>query len=356
MIAKEEIETGKPAQPSKKRVTTKVSDIPYVNAGDRDVMNHKILPAIIQWVGGREKQFAINGDPLLRSTIRKIWLDCFQSLLPNCTGPRGDTILHCDHPAIHAFLQTKLRAYRSNFGKMGAAAVTLYLKELCNTNEECEFAKDLLENNAFIYEVLGDTLETCSGAFRSELVLRTFAFHLTWSLSATKESVKSEDELVPTPHIVYPSGALALAATAVYWALNLRANGTVSAGIEGSGGEENSNATAATPSNIKPKNKPKSAASIARNNENSFGEKLSREYNKYQAHMLKLTKAKWNLIINASKRYIINVPHSGAGPALKVALEEARTNFSVDDEGGSELDMGIREERRRQDVIMLSDD
>ncbi|KAJ4475972.1 hypothetical protein C8J55DRAFT_490257 [Lentinula edodes] len=199
-------------------------------------------------------------------------------------------------------------------------------------------------------------LETCSGAFRSELVLRTFAFHLTWSLSATKEPAKPEDELVPALHIVYPSGALALATTAVYWALNLRANGTVSAGIEGSGGKENSDATAATPSKTKPKNKLKSAASIACNNENSFGEKFSGEYNQYQAHTSKLTKAKWNLIINASKCYIINIPNSGARPALKVGLEEARTNFSVDDEGGSELDTGIREERRRQDVIMLSDD
>ncbi|KAJ3872378.1 hypothetical protein F5051DRAFT_433068 [Lentinula edodes] len=200
------------------------------------------------------------------------------------------------------------------------------------------------------------SLETCSGAFRSELVLRTFAFHLTWSLSATKEPAKPEDELVPALHIVYPSGALALATTAVYWALNLQANGTVSAGIEGSGGKENSDATAATPSKTKPKNKLKSAASIACNNENSFGEKFSGEYNKYQAHTSKLTKTKWNLIINASKCYIINIPNSGARPALKVGLEEARTNFSIDDEGGSELDTGIREERRRQDVIMLSDD
>lgn len=45
---------------------------------------------------------------------------------------------------------------------MGAAAVTLYLKELCDANEECEFAKDLLENDAFIYEVLGDTVRDLS--------------------------------------------------------------------------------------------------------------------------------------------------------------------------------------------------
>ncbi|KAJ3859043.1 hypothetical protein EV359DRAFT_86879 [Lentinula novae-zelandiae] len=51
MIAKEEIKTGKPAQPPKKCVTTKVSDIPSVNAGDPNAMNHKILPAMIQWVG-----------------------------------------------------------------------------------------------------------------------------------------------------------------------------------------------------------------------------------------------------------------------------------------------------------------
>lgn len=60
----------------------------------------------------------------------------------------------------------------------------------------------------------------CSGAFRSELVLRTFAFHLTWSLATQKDeneqnAVKPEDGLVLVRKSVYPIGALALATTAV---------------------------------------------------------------------------------------------------------------------------------------------
>ncbi|KAJ3921589.1 hypothetical protein F5877DRAFT_64833 [Lentinula edodes] len=359
MIVKEELETKMPAQPPKKRVTAKVSDIPYVNVSDRSVMNISILPAVVQWVGSREKQFAINGDPLLRSMIRKLWLGHFPSLPPTCQGPKGDMILRCDHPAIYGFLQTKLRTYRSNFGKMGAITVTQYLKQLCdNAEEETECAKDLLANNAFIYEVLGDSLETCSGAFRSELVLRTFAFHLTWSLASQKveieqNAVKPEDGLVLVRKSVYPIGALALATTAVHWALSLRANGITNVRNEGSG-EEDSDTNAATPT--KAKKKAKASASIARKTENSFGEKLTREYNKYQAHTSKLSEAKWALIIDASKRYIVNVPNSGAGPALKDVLAEAEANPCVDDEINSEYDESIRGERRKQDVIMLSDD
>ncbi|KAJ3849388.1 hypothetical protein EV368DRAFT_85591 [Lentinula lateritia] len=348
-----------PAQLPKKRVTAKVSDIPYVNVSDRSVMNISILPAVVQWVGSREKQFAINGDPLLRSMIRKLWLGHFPSLPPTCQGPKGDTILRCDHPAIYGFLQTKLRTYRSNFGKMGAITVTQYLKQLCdNAEEETECAKDLLANNAFIYEVLGDSLETCSGAFRSELVLRTFAFHLTWSLASQKDeieqnAVKPEDGLVLVRKSVYPIGALALATTAVHWALSLCANGITNVRNEGSG-EEDSDTNAATPT--KAKKKAKASASIARKTENSFGEKLTREYNKYQAHTSKLSEAKWALIIDASKRYIVNVPNSGAGPALKDVLAEAEANPCMDDEINSEYDESIRGERRKQDVIMLSDD
>ncbi|KAJ3925468.1 MAG: hypothetical protein NXY57DRAFT_1044078 [Lentinula lateritia] len=352
MIVKEELETKMPAQPPKKRVTAKVSDIPYVNVSDRSVMNISILPAVVQWVGSREKQFAINGDPLLRLMIRKLWLGHFPSLPPTCQGPKGDTILRCDHLAIYGFLQTKLRTYQSNFGKMGAITVTRYLKQLGdNAEEETECAKDLLANNVFIYEVLGDSLEMCSGAFRSELVLRTFAFHLTWSLATQKDeneqnAVKPEDGLVLVRKSVYPIGALALATTAVHWALSLRANGITNVRNEGSG-EEDSDTNAATPT--KAKKKAKASASIARKTENSFGEKLTQEYNKYQAHTSKLSEAKWALIINASKCYIINVPNSGAGPALKDVLAEAEANPCVDDES-------IRGEHRKQDVIMLSDD
>ncbi|KAJ4469780.1 hypothetical protein C8J55DRAFT_492065 [Lentinula edodes] len=333
MIVKEELETKMPAQPPKKRVTAKVSDIPYVNVSDRSVMNISILPAVVQWVGSCEKQFAINGDPLLRSMIRKLWLGHFPSLPPTCQGPKDDTILRCDHPAIYGFLQTKLRTYRSNFGKMGAITVTQYLKQLCdNAEEETECAKDLLANNAFIYEVLGDSDDN------------------------EQNAVKPADGLVLVRKSVYPIGALALATTAtsqVHWALSLRANGITNVRNEGSG-EEDSDTNAATPT--KAKKKGKASASIARKTENSFGEKLTREYNKYQAHTSKLSEAKWALIINASKRYIVNVPNSGAGPALKDVLAEAEANPCVDDEINSECDESIRGERRKQDVIMLSDD
>lgn len=128
--------------------------------------------------------------------------------------------------------------------------------------------------------------------------------------------------------------------------MSLRANGITNVRNEGSG-EEDSDTNAATPT--KAKKKAKASASIARKTENSFGEKLTQEYNKYQAHTSKLSEAKWALIINASKCYIINVPNSGAGPALKDVLAEAEANPCVDDES-------IRGEHRKQDVIMLSDD
>lgn len=44
---------------------------------------------------------------------------------------------------------------------MGAITVTRYLKQLGdNAEEETECAKDLLANNVFIYEVLGDSVRS----------------------------------------------------------------------------------------------------------------------------------------------------------------------------------------------------
>ncbi|KAF5387451.1 hypothetical protein D9757_007823 [Collybiopsis confluens] len=174
LVAQEERDTGKPAQPPKPRV--KINDLPLVSTSDRDVWNKTIMPGLISWTGTQGRQFEVNAEPDFRTA------------------------------------QTpQIRNYRSKFGATGLNAVTNYLEENGKDQEEQkEMVAELLHHDAFIYESAGKTRQTSTGAFRGKLVMCTFAFYLTWAIAAP---TVDDDK--------YPIGALALAVVAVQRALNI---------------------------------------------------------------------------------------------------------------------------------------
>ncbi|KAE9387542.1 hypothetical protein BT96DRAFT_1005015 [Gymnopus androsaceus JB14] len=127
LIANEERETGKPAQPPKPRATVKVSDLPFGLPSDRNIWNEAIQSSLIEWSGTRAQQFSLGSDSEFRPTLRKLWnehLAILPHISPNTADAKGQTILRCDHPAINSHAQSQIRNYRSKVGQRGLQAVT----------------------------------------------------------------------------------------------------------------------------------------------------------------------------------------------------------------------------------------
>ncbi|KAJ3739870.1 hypothetical protein DFH05DRAFT_1463446 [Lentinula detonsa] len=185
VIANEERETGKPARP-KPRATVKISDLPFGLASDRNVWNGAVQSSLIEWSGSRAQQFSLGSDPDFRPTLRNLWnehLAILPHLLPNTTDAKGQTILRCDHPAINSQAQTQIRNYRSKVGQRGLQAVIRYLQANAKGAEaEEQLVVQLRHKDSFIYEKPGSMPASSTGAFRGELIMRTFAFYLTWAL------------------------------------------------------------------------------------------------------------------------------------------------------------------------------
>ncbi|KAJ3912092.1 hypothetical protein F5877DRAFT_85189 [Lentinula edodes] len=277
LIANEERVTGKPAQLPKSSRRMKTADVPFVNAGDQDVWNTRILPALIEWSGTRQSQFNINADPELRSKVRDLWNIHLATIPPHCLDQKGNTILHCDHPAILSYAQNKLRTYRSHIGRNAMRIVSDYVANNASTvPERQEIVQKLLRNNAFIYEKVGATRDLSSGAWRGELLMQAFAFYITWALSAPKNDL---DSISDEPH--FPVGALALTAAAVKWALTLWEPGykITQTGTEEDQLEEYGDSPEAK---TKTKRKHSGTPKAPRNHTHSFGERWSSDCNKFQ--------------------------------------------------------------------------
>ncbi|KAE9404083.1 hypothetical protein BT96DRAFT_935859 [Gymnopus androsaceus JB14] len=110
--------------------------------------------------------------------------------------------------------QSQIRNYRSKVGQRGLQAVIQHLQGNAKGVEaEKQLVLQLRHKDSCIYEKPGSTPASSTGAFRGKLIMRTFAFYLTWALDA------------PTVEEKLPAGALALATTAVYRALDVCKNG-----------------------------------------------------------------------------------------------------------------------------------
>ncbi|KAJ3779982.1 hypothetical protein GGU10DRAFT_337558 [Lentinula aff. detonsa] len=292
VIANEERETGKPAQP-KPRATVKVSDLPFGLASDRNIWNSAVQSSLIEWSGSRAQQFSLGSDPEFCPTLRNLWnehLAILPHLLPNTTDAKGQTILRCDHPAINSQAQTQIRNYRSKVGQRGLQAVIGYLQANAKGAEaEKQLVVQLRHKDSFIYEKPGSMPASSTGAFRGALIMRTFAFYLTWALDA------------PTIGEKLPAGALALATTAVYRALDVCKNGIPASDQK------------TMPVSTRP----------GRNTPDSFNEEWAPSCQRFYNLIIKLKDDKWDLIFAASEGYIPDLPNAGAGPALKRIRAEA---------------------------------
>ncbi|KAJ3792516.1 hypothetical protein GGU11DRAFT_749941 [Lentinula aff. detonsa] len=299
-IAKEERETGKLARPPM-RTHVKVSDVPFVSPSDQEVWNQHIRTSLIEWSSNQTNQFHINSDPKFRQTVQELW-NSYLMPLPHislvCTGPKGNKIKRSDHPALFSFAQADIRNYRSRVGKSALKIGEAHLELKGGTAvERKQLVEKLIHHNSFVYETPGLTRETSAGAFQGELIMRTMVFYLTWALAA------------PNPTEGYPTGALALATTAVLRALDIFKTGY---------------------NTLQPDTKSEL----------------------YSAAKKKPATSGSSFFMPA-KRYILDIPNAGAGPYLKEAQREAEKANSAQHEMIE--DVKQFEELGGNDDILLSD-
>ncbi|KAJ3990738.1 hypothetical protein F5050DRAFT_1716659, partial [Lentinula boryana] len=265
-IAAEECDTGKPALPPKRRTFTK-HDLPMKLTSDHLVWNNCLQPELIEWCGTREGQFSLSNDLKFREIIKMLW-DKHLGSLPHVhdTYKIGSTVYQCrDHPAILSFAQQQVRNYRSKMGQTGLDVVEAKMRTFTTVEERKDYAERMILRDAFIFETPGATASLRSesqGTFRGELVLRTFAFHLTWALSSGSSHGN-------------PAGALALAVVSVHRALTAWLPGydSIKAVKETSRAEKNAAKKAMEQTETLAK--VKKVKGIAKNTPDSFGEELA---------------------------------------------------------------------------------
>ncbi|KAJ3781758.1 hypothetical protein GGU10DRAFT_379236 [Lentinula aff. detonsa] len=283
LILKEECETGKPAK-SPKSSHVRVSDLPLILSSDQEVWKSAIHSSLIEWSATCAKQFHINSDPKFRPVVQELWNVHLGSLphMPLECEYKGGKIKRSEHPSVVAFE---------------------YLEENGITMEgRRNVVEGLLHHEAFVYEKPGPTRQTSSGAFRGILLMRTFAFYLTWAFAVPNASKSN----------THPMGALSLATTAVLRALDVFKSGS----------------NAMTDTNNGKKKKPASSP-------DNFNDKWASQQAKFHNSISQLNDDKWALILRASEAHISGIPNAGAGPFLKHVLqvEGIKTNFQGMQEG-----------------------
>ncbi|KAE9388688.1 hypothetical protein BT96DRAFT_1003946 [Gymnopus androsaceus JB14] len=184
---------------------------------------------------------------------------------------------------------------------------------------EKQLVLQLRHKDSFIYEKPGSTPASSTGAFRGELIMRTFAFYLTWALDA------------PTVEEKLPAGALALATTAVYRALDVCKNGIPPSDQK------------TTPAPTRP----------GRNTLDSFNEDWAPSCQRFYDLIIKMKDDKWDLIFSASEGYILDLPNAGAGPALKRIRAESATQTRGQGNLGGGVTAAMAEDEG--ETIVLSD-
>ncbi|KAJ3732788.1 hypothetical protein DFJ43DRAFT_1038927 [Lentinula guzmanii] len=291
IVEAEERATGKIAQPRARHQTGK-ADLPLVLQTDYNIWSNSLIPDLVEWCGTQPDQLGVNGNIEFRPKLRELWMEHLGKLphISEFVKHNGHTIARENHPAIYTYAQSQIRTYRSKLGQNALKFVGDEVKTFESIIERKKHVERLLHNDAFSYESPGMTRATSSGLFRGHLVIKTFAFHLTWALSSKLDSG-------------HPIGALALSAAAVERALTIWKTG-----------EER---------------KRKSS----RNNEDSFSEEWAPTVARFARALTDMKEEKWEMIYNISEAQLLAVPKGGAGPELKKLLKEALKTRQVSTPG-----------------------
>ncbi|KAJ6463660.1 hypothetical protein DFH09DRAFT_1227135, partial [Mycena vulgaris] len=153
------------------------------------------------WGASKQDIFAINSHPDFKDLVTELWNLHFGAY------PIND--------AVYAQAAAAFRNYRSKMGKTGIKNVhdAVNSDDLPTIEDRAEWVRNKLFDSNFVYEKRRGDVQT--GAYRGELLLRTFAAHLG--------AVKNCDVFYG-----HPVGALATACAATERALHMYKTGTCS--------------------------------------------------------------------------------------------------------------------------------
>ncbi|KAJ7437329.1 hypothetical protein FB451DRAFT_1451759 [Mycena latifolia] len=179
------------------------SDLPFPQNGfanDLKYWQSTAIPDIIDWAGIHDDAFAVIAHPEFREVVGNIWAKYFSAYEIT--------------EAVYAMAAAAIRNWRSKIGKGGLKALEEIItrEEYPTLDIRADYAHDRLIDSAFVYE----NEESETGAYRSELMLRTFAAHVAYLL---KTDISYGD----------PIGAMAISCAAAERALHMYKTGKCSA-------------------------------------------------------------------------------------------------------------------------------
>ncbi|KAF9056792.1 hypothetical protein BDP27DRAFT_1433540 [Rhodocollybia butyracea] len=261
---------GAQRAPVKRQTITK-ANLPITSAADLRKWDAEYMLHIFDFVRAEEYQFGLSNNVELKYLIKSHWVAVFPLLKEQK-----------DNPAIAPLVHLQIRTYRSKFGKkaLKIIAQSFIERQLDTVEDHAEFVADQLRENRWAYGSPGTTRATSSKAMRGPFLLGLFTHHC--------EAAKTFKAKSP---FGYPTGALALCATAVIQALNVFKLGANAIEVARRAEED--------------KRKHSGKGRASKNTKDSFGEEPWADYcGIYFKTVSKCGDAKWMLIFEGTEPYI----------------------------------------------------
>ncbi|KAF7366228.1 hypothetical protein MVEN_00500000 [Mycena venus] len=163
-------------------------------ANDLKFWQGAVIVEFVSWAGTKDETFAVNSHPDFRDVVTELWNHHFGAY------PIND--------AVYAQAAAAVRNWRSKIGKTGVKTV----QDVVTNSDDLSTIEARAE---WVQNKLLDSNFDMTGAYRGELVLRTFAAHL---------------QVVNKADVFYghPVGALATACASAERALHMYKTGTCS--------------------------------------------------------------------------------------------------------------------------------
>ncbi|KAK7435980.1 hypothetical protein VKT23_019387 [Stygiomarasmius scandens] len=199
-------------------------NLPFVYPQDKQIWENHFLPELYGWQGVVKEQFSSSSHAEFNSIVQNAWLRWFDHLPPQYQDAAGVICERVDHPAIQSVVQATLSTYQTDLANKKAL---LYVEQKMNKDVEPEEGIDMteyrklwvqaqLQGMSILYEFPDDDEANTkpSGLFKSEVFLKTLAYHLY--------KICDSGKYVWFGH---PAGALALSAAAIKRALTIWKDG-----------------------------------------------------------------------------------------------------------------------------------
>ncbi|KAJ7201557.1 hypothetical protein GGX14DRAFT_399904 [Mycena pura] len=214
-----EADDSKPQR--ERQLKAKNSDLPFygIDAAMK-LFRRVVIDGTIDWAGTMRDSFNAPAHPKFRDIVKENFERAFG---------KGDDMEYELTEAVYAVVRAAVHTWRSELAKHAILLVDILLKQYevedgdgnvaivkRTRDERITYNRKLRRNGAFLYV---ETEPTCSGSYRSDIMVKMLAKHFSYALAAGF-------------NYGFPSGAIAVNTVAVERALELMANGDTAAEID----------------------------------------------------------------------------------------------------------------------------